>query len=74
MKMWKKVRNIRHIIGCDSDVGGCSNVVVGDDEDWDDGDVHNGGIHNMTLWLFCPAVIHANELFSHAYVSAVCNT
>lgn len=46
----------------------------GDDEDGDDGELHNGGIHIMTLQWFCPSVIHASKLFSHTYVSDVSNT
>lgn len=64
---------VTHICASGSNEGGNSEC-DGDNKDWDDGDMDNGGIHIATLWRVCSLVISASTLFSHAYMSAVIHT
>ena len=82
-KWEEKVMSRFYICASDSDAGGCEiSECSGGDEDGDDGDMDNGGIHVVTPWRFCPSVIHASTLFSHAFklavrlthISSPCNT
>lgn len=70
-KAWENTQEYSRI--CDADAGWCWNSEC-DDEDGDDGDMDNGSIHITTRWLFCPTVIRASTLFSHACMSTFSNT